>query len=69
MMRDVIFHSTLNWQSARQFNKGAQEAYGLVLLTRHPASSLVQPEDAKIARLVKIKPEDIPALREGAVHD
>ena len=27
LMRDVIFHSTLDWQTARQFNKGAREAY------------------------------------------
>jgi len=27
IMRDVIFHSTLDWQTGAQFNKGAREAY------------------------------------------
>ena len=27
IMRNDIFHSTLDWQTKRQFNKGAREAY------------------------------------------
>ena len=27
IMRNDIFHSTLDWQTKRQFNKGAKEAY------------------------------------------
>lgn len=27
IMRDVIFHSTLDWQTKEQFDAGAQEAY------------------------------------------
>jgi hypothetical protein len=26
IMRDYIFHSTLDWQTARQFNNGAKKA-------------------------------------------
>lgn len=26
VMRHIIFHSTLDWQPVRQFNKGAREA-------------------------------------------
>lgn len=63
MMRHIIFHSTLSWQSARQFNKGAREGYGLVLLERRAATQTAQPEDAEIARMFRIKPEDVPALR------
>lgn len=63
MMRNVIFHSTLSWQSARQFNKGAREGYGLVLLIRRSATSTAQPEDAIIGRMLKINSEDVPALR------
>jgi len=29
-MRDDIFHSTLDWQTSRQFNKGAREALELI---------------------------------------
>ena len=29
-MREDIFHSTLDWQSARQFNKGARDALALL---------------------------------------
>ena len=27
IMRNDVFHSTLDWQTKRQFNKGAKEAY------------------------------------------
>lgn len=30
-MRHIIFHSTLNWQSKEQFDKGAREAYDVYL--------------------------------------
>lgn len=30
-MRNDIFHSTLDWMSRRQFNKGAREAHELYL--------------------------------------
>ena len=29
-MRNDIFHSTLDWQSARQFNQGARDALALL---------------------------------------
>ena len=35
-MRDVIFHSTLDWQSKAQFNKGAKTAYKHILYLRSP---------------------------------
>lgn len=31
IMRNDIFHSTLDWMSRRQFNKGAREAHELYL--------------------------------------
>lgn len=31
IMRNTIFHSTLDWQSEAQFNKGAKEAYQIYL--------------------------------------
>lgn len=34
LMRSVIFHSTLDWQTARQFRKGAREAYELLQAMR-----------------------------------
>ncbi len=36
LMRDVIFHSTLDWQTKRQFNKGAREAKELLDYMRSP---------------------------------
>lgn len=30
IMRDTIFHSTLDWQTKRQFNKGARQAKELL---------------------------------------
>lgn len=30
-MRHIIFHSTLDWQSKKQFNQGAREAYDVYL--------------------------------------
>jgi len=35
-MRDIIFHSTLDWQSKAQFNKGAKTAYNDILWMRSP---------------------------------
>jgi hypothetical protein len=29
IMRNDIFHSTLDWQSPKQFRDGAREAYGI----------------------------------------
>ncbi len=29
-MRHVIFHSTLDWQDSRTFNKGAKEAWAMI---------------------------------------
>lgn len=37
VMRHTIFHSTLDWQTRRQFNKGAREAWAIVQALRaHP---------------------------------
>jgi len=30
IMRHTIFHSTLDWQTARQFNKGARDAWAVI---------------------------------------
>jgi len=30
MMRNTIFHSTLDWQSKAQFNRGARDAVGVI---------------------------------------
>ena len=35
-MRDIYFHSTLDWQSKAQFNKGAKESYQDILWMRSP---------------------------------
>jgi len=35
-MRNIIFHSTLDWQSKAQFNKGARESYRDILWMRSP---------------------------------
>lgn len=35
-MRDIIFHSTLDWQSKAQFAKGAREAWGDIQFMRSP---------------------------------
>lgn len=64
MMRHVIFHSTLSWLSIRQFNKGAREGYGLVLLMRRNATLAAQPEDTEIARMLQVRPSDVPRLRQ-----
>ena len=37
LMRNTIFHSTLDWQTKRQFNKGAREAKELLEYMRSPA--------------------------------
>ena len=34
IMRQDIFHSTLDWQTKKQYNKGAREAYELYLYMR-----------------------------------
>jgi hypothetical protein len=34
IMRNIIFHSTLDWQSRAQFRKGAREAYEVLLAER-----------------------------------
>ncbi len=62
-MRDTIFHSTLDWQTSRQFNKAAREALGLVLLQRRATTPAVLPVDTDIAKLLRVKPEDVPILR------
>lgn len=36
-MRHDIFHSTLDWQTKAQFNRGAREAWELVQIMRDPA--------------------------------
>ncbi len=36
-MRNDIFHSTLDWQTKAQFNRGAREAWELVQIMRDPA--------------------------------
>ena len=36
IMRDIIFHSTLDWQTKAQFNKGAREAKELLDYLRSP---------------------------------
>lgn len=35
-MRHDIFHSTLDWQTSAQFDKGAREAWELVQFFRSP---------------------------------
>lgn len=35
-MRHIIFHSTLDWQTTAQFNKGAREAWEVVQIMRNP---------------------------------
>jgi len=47
LMRDVIFHSTLDWQTKRQFNKGAREAMELLDYMRSPEgiAEMAQVED------------------------
>jgi len=35
-MRNTYFHSTLDWQSKAQFNKGARESYQDILWMRSP---------------------------------
>jgi hypothetical protein len=34
IMRHEVFHSTLDWQTKAQFNKGAREAYQVLQLMR-----------------------------------
>lgn len=34
IMRNDIFHSTLDWQTAKQFRKGAREAYEVMQYLR-----------------------------------
>jgi len=40
IMRDLIFHSTLDWQSRAQFNRGAREAYAFLPEYRRLKSEL-----------------------------
>ncbi len=35
-MRNIIFHSTLDWQTKAQFNKGAREAWQDIQFMRSP---------------------------------
>ena len=35
-MRNIYFHSTLDWQTKAQFNKGAKESYNDILWMRSP---------------------------------
>lgn len=73
-MRHVIFHSTLDWQSAEEFKQGAREAFGLVKLKRRGGSVFMLPDDREIARLLGVQPDDVPALADplkdapGDVH-
>lgn len=34
LMRDEVFHSTLDWQSASQFKRGAKKAYRILRMDR-----------------------------------
>ena len=61
-MRHVIFHSTLDWQTSREFNKGAREAYGIVRLKQRGASPILTAEDDVTARLLGIDVRDVPNL-------
>ncbi len=36
LMRDVVFHSTLDWQSREQFDDGARQAYDVLKAQRAP---------------------------------
>jgi hypothetical protein len=36
-MRHEIFHSTLDWQTKAQFNRGAREAWEIVQMLRDPS--------------------------------
>jgi hypothetical protein len=35
-MRDIIFHSTLDWQTRKQLEEAAKEAYSDILFMRSP---------------------------------
>ena len=35
-MRHIIFHSNLDWQTKRQFNKGARDAWSDIQFMRSP---------------------------------
>lgn len=61
-MRHVIFHSTLDWQSAEEFRQGAREAFGLVKLKRRGGSVFMLPDDPEIARLLGVKADDVRTL-------
>jgi hypothetical protein len=65
-MRHVIFHSTLDWQSAEEFRQGAREAFGLVKLKRRGGSVFMLPDDPEIARLLGIDADAVPALAKEA---
>lgn len=39
-MRDIIFQSTLDWQSKEQFDKAAREAYADILYIRTPEGKI-----------------------------
>lgn len=61
-MRHVIFHSTLDWQDRRTFDKRAREAYGLVRLRHRRKSASRLREDEETARLLGVAPKDVAAL-------
>lgn len=63
IMRNSIFHSTLDWVSQRQFSKAAKEAYGLLLLQKRGDSKSVLPGDAEIAKFLKCGVNEIPLLK------
>lgn len=67
-MREVIFHSTLDWQDRRTFDKGAREAYGLIRLRQRRRSAAPLPEDEVTAALLGVRPEDVAALAAQAVQ-
>lgn len=62
VMRETVFHSTLDWIDRPTFIRGAREAYGIVRIQQRDRSSRILPEDTATARLLGVQPEDVPGL-------
>lgn len=65
-MRHTIFHSTLDWQTEEQFERGAREAYGIVRIQNRREANGVLPEDWETAGLLGVPVHQIPGL--AALH-
>ncbi len=62
-MRHVVFHSTLDWQTAEILEQGAREAYGIVRIMARPQSDVILPEDTETARMLGVDARQVPGLR------